>query len=105
MTVRKRVKLILLFRRFRRASGRRLLVVARGAGLLVDLMRGTEVLLPFSLLLSVLQETDLSPRLADSPSARLDSVNETLGVSPGHLRRSCQMVLPSSLCVPDSQAI
>ena len=44
-------------------------------------------------------------RRVGSPSARLDSVSGTPEVFPDHLLKSCRMVLPSSPCIPDSQAI
>ena len=44
------------------------------------------------------------PRRAGSPSARPDSVDETPGVSPDRLPKSCRTALPSSPSVPDSRA-
>jgi len=44
-------------------------------------------------------------RRVGSPSARLDFVGETPGVSLGRLPKSCRIVLPSSLCFLDSRAI
>jgi len=58
MTIQERIKSILLCRKFRWTSSRRLLMVAQEAGLLVDLMHRTEDLLLFSPIPTVLQGTD-----------------------------------------------